>query len=119
VVRFRRARGIERQQLRWVALAAGLTGVAMGAVAVLIAAGELNLAGWAAVLCLIFLPLATGAARAWWWPGRPWPLPRCSSRPAAASKPRWTGASTGTATTPPARSRPSAAACAGRSTWTR
>jgi hypothetical protein len=62
VVRFRRARGIERQQLRWVALAAGLTGVAMGAVAVLVAAGNLELASWAAVLCLIFLPLATGAA---------------------------------------------------------
>jgi hypothetical protein len=62
VVRFRRARGIERQQLRWVALAAGLTGMAMGAVAVLVAAGEVNLAGWAAVLCLILLPLATGAA---------------------------------------------------------
>jgi hypothetical protein len=62
VVRFRRARGIERQQLRWVALAAGLTGVAMGAAGVLVAAGELNLASWAAVLCLVFLPLATGAA---------------------------------------------------------
>jgi hypothetical protein len=62
VVRFRHARGIERQQLRWVALAAGLTGVAMGAVAVLVAAGHLELASWAAVLCLIFLPLATGAA---------------------------------------------------------
>jgi hypothetical protein len=62
VVRFRCARGIERQQLRWVALAAGLTGVAMGAVAVLVAAGEVDLAGWAAVLCLILLPLATGAA---------------------------------------------------------
>jgi hypothetical protein len=62
VVRFRRARGIERQQLRWVALAAGLTGMAMGAVAVLVAAGEVNLAGWVAVLCLVLLPLATGAA---------------------------------------------------------
>jgi hypothetical protein len=62
VVRFRRARGIERQQLRWVALAAGLTGVAMGAVAVLVAAGELDLAGWVAVLCLALLLLATGAA---------------------------------------------------------
>jgi hypothetical protein len=61
-VRFRRARGIERQQLRWVALAAGLTGVAMLAVAVLVAAGNLDLASWAAVLCLILLPLATGAA---------------------------------------------------------
>ena len=62
VVRFRRARGMERQQLRWVALAAGLTGVAMGAVAVLVAVGNLELASWAAVLCLILLPLATGAA---------------------------------------------------------
>jgi hypothetical protein len=62
VVRFRHARGIERQQLRWVALAAGLTGIAMGAVAVLVAAGEVNLAGWVAVLCLVLLPLATGAA---------------------------------------------------------
>jgi hypothetical protein len=62
VVRFRRARGIERQQLRWLALAAALTGVAMGAVAVLVAAGEVNLAGWVAVLCLVLLPLATGAA---------------------------------------------------------
>jgi hypothetical protein len=62
VVRFRSARGIERQQLRWVALAAALTGVAMGAVAVLVATGKLQLASWAAVLGLIFLPLATGAA---------------------------------------------------------
>ena len=62
VVRFRRARGTERQQLRWVALAASLTAVAMGAVAVLVAAGELNLASWAGVLCLVLLPLATGAA---------------------------------------------------------
>jgi hypothetical protein len=62
VVRFRRARGTERQQLRWVALAAALIGVAMGAVALLVAAGELNLAGWAAVLGVALLPLATGAA---------------------------------------------------------
>jgi hypothetical protein len=62
VVRFRRARGVERQQLRWVALAAALTGVAMAAVAVLVAAGNLNLASWTSVLCVAFLPLATGAA---------------------------------------------------------
>ena len=30
--------------------------------AVLVAAGEVNLAGWVAVLCLVLLPLATGAA---------------------------------------------------------
>jgi hypothetical protein len=62
VVRFRRARGTERRQLQWVALAAALTGVAMLAAAVLVAAGNLNLASWTAVLCVAFLPLATGAA---------------------------------------------------------
>lgn len=44
------------------ALAAALTGVAMLAVAVLVAAGSLLLAGWASVLGTLFLPLATGAA---------------------------------------------------------
>jgi hypothetical protein len=62
VVRFRHARGVERQQLRWVALAAALTGVAMLAAGVLVAAGNLELASWFAVLCVAFLPLATGAA---------------------------------------------------------
>jgi hypothetical protein len=64
VVRFRRARGVERQQLRWVAFAAALTvppaatiliGVvvgATGAVLVVLAAG----------LCMALLPLAIGAA---------------------------------------------------------
>jgi hypothetical protein len=36
---------------------------------------------------------------AWPWPRPPWPWPRCSSRP--ASRPPWTAASTGAATTPP------------------
>jgi hypothetical protein len=62
VTRFRRARGVERQQLRWVALAAALTGVAMLATAVLVALGDLALAGWASVLGTVFLPLAAGAA---------------------------------------------------------
>ena len=62
VTRFRHARGVERQQLRWVGLAAALTGVAMLVVAVLIAVGNVLLAGWASVLCTTFLPLATGAA---------------------------------------------------------
>jgi hypothetical protein len=44
VVRFGHAHGVERQQLRWVALAAALMGVAMVAVAALVAAGELDLA---------------------------------------------------------------------------
>ncbi|MFL6217497.1 MAG: hypothetical protein ACJ742_02850 [Actinomycetes bacterium] len=64
VLRFRRATGVERQQLRWVAFAAALTvppaavvlaGAATGATAaalVVLAAG----------VCMALLPLATGAA---------------------------------------------------------
>jgi hypothetical protein len=62
VVRFRRARGTERQQLRWVVLAAALTGVGMLASVVLVAAGNEVLVGWVGGVCLAFLPLATGAA---------------------------------------------------------
>jgi len=62
VVRFRHARGIERQQLQWVALAAALTGLSILAAAVLIAVGEVNLGAWASVFGVAFLPLATGAA---------------------------------------------------------
>ncbi len=62
VVRFRRARGVERLQLRWLVLAGALTGAAMLAAAVLIAGGNVNLGSWASVLCTLFLPLATGAA---------------------------------------------------------
>jgi len=61
VVRFRRARGVERQQLRWLALAA-----ALGSVAVLIAVAGVVTANDALVLaalssCVALLPLATGA----------------------------------------------------------
>ena len=62
VVRFRRARGTERQQLRWVALAAALTGLSMLAAAVLIAVDRVNLGAWASVVGVTFLPLAIGAA---------------------------------------------------------
>ena len=62
VVRFRRARGIERQQLRWVVLAAALTGVGMLASVVLVAAGNVGLGGWVGAACVAFLPLAIGAA---------------------------------------------------------
>ena len=62
VVRFRSARGVERLQLRWVALAAALTGLSMLVAAILIAVGEVNLAAWASVVGVLFLPLATGAA---------------------------------------------------------
>jgi hypothetical protein len=62
VVRFRRARGTERQQLRWVVLAAALTGVGMLASVVLVAAGNQVLVGWVGAVCVAFLPLAIGAA---------------------------------------------------------
>jgi hypothetical protein len=62
VVRFRRARGTERQQLRWVALVAALTGVAVLAVAALVAVGDQAMAGWAAVIGLVVPPLGIGAA---------------------------------------------------------
>jgi hypothetical protein len=62
VVRFRRARGTERQQLRWVVLAAALTGVGMLASVVLVAAGNEVAVGWVGGVCVAFLPLAVGAA---------------------------------------------------------
>ena len=62
VVRFRRARGVERQQLRWVASAAALAVlaavVALGGVAV----GATAVVTWTLSICLATLPLAIGAA---------------------------------------------------------
>jgi hypothetical protein len=62
VVRFRRARGLERQQLRWLALAA-----ALAPLAVLVTAAGLVAENWAVIngavgLYLALPPLATGAA---------------------------------------------------------
>jgi hypothetical protein len=62
VVRFRRAHGIERQQLRWLVLAAALTGAGMLVALVLLAAGNQVLVGWVSAVCVALLPLATGAA---------------------------------------------------------
>jgi hypothetical protein len=62
VLRFRRARGVERQQLRWLALAAALAPLAVLATAAGIMADRLDLAGWAAGFYLALLPLAIGAA---------------------------------------------------------
>jgi len=53
----------------------------------------------------------------WVVPVSPWPWPPCSGRPAAASRRRWTGASTGAATTRPRPSRRTAPDSAMRSTW--
>ena len=62
VVRFRRARGIERQQLRWVAVAAVLMSLAVVVVVAGLAMGALDLVGWAAAACLTVMPVAIGAA---------------------------------------------------------
>jgi hypothetical protein len=62
VGRFRRAAGIERQQLGWVALAAGLvvivTVVALGSLAL----GAPAVVTWAAGVCIALVPVAIGAA---------------------------------------------------------
>ena len=62
VVRFRRARGLERQQLRCVAWAAVL--VVLAAVIALASSmlGLPEVVGWAAGICVALLPLAIGAA---------------------------------------------------------
>jgi hypothetical protein len=62
VIRFRRARGIERQQLRWVALAAGLAPLAVLGIAAGLAVGSWIVVGWAVGLYLAMPVLATGAA---------------------------------------------------------
>jgi hypothetical protein len=62
VLRFRRARGTERQQLRWVAVGAALAAVAL---LVAVAAGAMGREGvvlTAVGSCVALLPLATGAA---------------------------------------------------------
>src|SRR4029450_13557164 len=63
VVRFRRARGVERQQLRWLALGAAVSGAVallVGVVAGALAKDSLVLA--ALGTCVALLPLATGAS---------------------------------------------------------
>jgi hypothetical protein len=62
VLRFRRSRGTERQQLRWLAVAAALAPVVVLATAAAIATSNLVLAGWTIGLYLALLPLAIAAA---------------------------------------------------------
>jgi hypothetical protein len=62
VLRFRRARGTERQQLRWLAFAAALTGVLAAVVLVGMAVGATAVLLLAAGVSMAVLPLATGAA---------------------------------------------------------
>ena len=60
VVRYRRARGTERQQLRWLALAAAVA--LLVAVAAAVLGGALSVVLVAAGVSVALLPLATGAA---------------------------------------------------------
>jgi hypothetical protein len=62
VMRFRRARGTERQQLRWVAMAAGLLAVAVVAIVIGALTGHPALLEWTSGLFVALLPVATGAA---------------------------------------------------------
>jgi hypothetical protein len=62
VVRFRRARGVERQQLRWVALAAALMVLAGPIVLVPVALESPILVDWASAVWVVVLPVAVGAA---------------------------------------------------------
>jgi hypothetical protein len=62
VARFRRAQGVERQQLRWVAVAAALLVVAAGAALVGLALDATEVVTWAISAWVAGLPLAIGAA---------------------------------------------------------
>jgi hypothetical protein len=62
VVRFRRAQGVERQQLRWVALAATLMLLAGPIVLVPVALESPILVDWASAVWVAVLPVAVGAA---------------------------------------------------------
>ncbi len=62
VVRFRRAGGIERQQLRWVALAAALVALVAVVVLAALALGAPDVVAMAVGLCLALMPVAIGAA---------------------------------------------------------
>ena len=62
VMRFRHARGTERQQLRWVAMAAGLLAAAVVVTVVGALTGHPALLEWTSGLFVALLPVATGAA---------------------------------------------------------
>jgi hypothetical protein len=62
LVRFRRAQGVERQQLRWVALAAALMVLAVPVVLLPMALEIPILVDWAPAVWVVVLPVAVGAA---------------------------------------------------------
>jgi len=62
VLRFRRARGVERQQLRWVALTAGLAALAVVGTVVGAATGNAAVRDWLTGVCVALVPLGVAAA---------------------------------------------------------
>src|SRR5215217_9788785 len=62
LLRFRRAQGVERQQLRWVALAAAVMVLAGPIVLVPVALESPILVDWASAVWVVVLPVAVGAA---------------------------------------------------------
>jgi hypothetical protein len=62
LVRFRRAQGVERQQLRWVALGAALMLLAVPVLLVAVALGSPVLVDWVSAVWVAVLPVAVGAA---------------------------------------------------------
>jgi hypothetical protein len=62
LVRFRRAQGVERQQLRWVALAAAMMVLAVPIVLAPVALEIPILVDWAPAVWVMVLPVAVGAA---------------------------------------------------------
>ena len=108
VLRFRRAGGLERQQLRWLTLAAALAPLAVVVAAAGIVTAHLAVAGWAAGLyrpCSVW-PSARrscGTACTTWTASSagPWPT-GCSRCCWAAATPAWSwGSASCSAGTPP------------------
>jgi len=62
VVRFRHARGVERQQLRWAAFATALASGAAVVVLAGLATRTQAVIAWSSGVCLAILPLAIAAA---------------------------------------------------------
>ena len=108
VVRFRHASGTERQQLRWVALAAVLASLAILVALAGMALGNPYLIIWAAGISFAVLPLAIGAAVAryrlttWTVSSAARSPTGCSPCCSAAPMPAWSSASASSSAATPA-----------------